>query len=215
MISDSERWHGTLSEECVVATEAGSTQHVGALPQQQIFEMEGSVTLTPSERSYRPPLAPLVEAGTSKCATEQDLAISPLPAIILHHHIKLLGTCAYVLPNSLHLCLPVAACAVIEQCDEIKNLPSSFPLAIPRVFWCIQPYICDSITRRLASSSGSIWKAIGFSSIIPMTMTRCLRSIITTHPILRMSDYLGSLFSAQLFLEPCCTGARDRLFNSW
>ena len=106
MISDSERQHCTVSEECVVATEAGSTQHVEALPQQQIFEMEGSVTLTPSERSYRPPLAPLVEAGTSKCATEQDLAISPLPAIILHHHIKLLGTCAYVLPNSLHLCLP-------------------------------------------------------------------------------------------------------------
>ena len=35
VISDSARWHGTLSEECVVATEAGSTQHVGALPSQQ------------------------------------------------------------------------------------------------------------------------------------------------------------------------------------
>ena len=57
-ISDSERHHCTVSEECVVATEAGSTQHVEALPQQQIFEMEGSVTLTPSERSHRPPLAP-------------------------------------------------------------------------------------------------------------------------------------------------------------
>ena len=49
VISDSERQHCTVSEECVVATEAGSTQHVEALPQQQIFEMEGSVTLTPSE----------------------------------------------------------------------------------------------------------------------------------------------------------------------
>ena len=78
MISDSERWHGTLSEECVVATEAGSTKHVGALPSQQMFDTGGSVTLTPSERSHRPPLAPLVEAGTSKCATEQDLAISQL-----------------------------------------------------------------------------------------------------------------------------------------
>ena len=101
MISDSERQHCTVSEECVVATEAGSTQHVEALPQQQIFEVEGSVTLTPSERSYRPPLAPLVEAGTSKCATEQDLAVSQLLGLILRFHIKLFGSCADVLPNSV------------------------------------------------------------------------------------------------------------------
>ena len=96
MISDSERQHGTLGEECVVATEAGSTQHVGALPSQQMVDMRGSVTLTPSERSHRPPLAPLAEVGTSSCAIELDLAISQLLGLILHYHIMLFGSCADV-----------------------------------------------------------------------------------------------------------------------
>ena len=101
VISDSERQHGTLGEECVVATEAGSTKHVGALPSQQMFEMGGSVTLTPSDRSHRPSLAPLVEAVTSSCAIELDLATSQLLGLILRFHIMLFGSCADVLPNSV------------------------------------------------------------------------------------------------------------------
>ena len=53
----------------------------------------------------------------------------------------------------LDLCLAAATCAGIEQCGQIKNLPSSFPssfpsLAIPRIIWPIQPDIFDAATRQ-------------------------------------------------------------------
>ena len=61
LISDGERQNGTLSEECVVTTEVGSTHSVEVLPSQQMFDVKVFVTLTPSARSHRPPLAPLVD----------------------------------------------------------------------------------------------------------------------------------------------------------
>ena len=64
-----------LSEECVVNPEVGSTHPVEVLPSQQTSDMKGSVTLTPSERSHRPPLAPLVNAWTSYYAISQGLRI--------------------------------------------------------------------------------------------------------------------------------------------
>ena len=74
-----------------------------------MFEMERSITLTPSERSYRP-LAPLVEAATSSCAIDQDLASSPISELILQHHIMLFGSCADVLPNSV---APLSRCGCL------------------------------------------------------------------------------------------------------
>ena len=96
LISDGERQNGTLSEECVVTTEVGWTHPVEVLPSQQMFDVKVFVTLTPSERSHRPPLAPLVEAVTSYYAIEQGLPISPLSELILHRHITPLGLCAHV-----------------------------------------------------------------------------------------------------------------------
>ena len=60
-----------------MTTEVGSTHTVEVLPSQHMFDVKVFVTLTHSERSI-PPLAPLVEAGTSYYAIEQGLPISPL-----------------------------------------------------------------------------------------------------------------------------------------
>ena len=47
----------------------------------------------------------------------------------------------------LDLCLAAATCAGIEQCCQIKNLPSSFPsLTSPRIIFPIQPDIFDAAT---------------------------------------------------------------------
>ena len=102
-----------------------------------MFDMKGSVTLTPSERSL-PPLAPLVEAGTSYFAIEQGLPITPLSELILHRHILPLGLCADVLRTPLHICLTAAACGGIEQ--YVKKNTS---------------FLLTSLRSRCLASSGS------------------------------------------------------------